>query len=167
MLATHPQRFKGGMAARLRRTRTAAATYRYVVLNVGSAVGRIAENGGGLFFFRNCTAASVVSVSPAPVQIANQIRNAMNERGLPVRHVAAAVGVSDQSVRNWCSGKSAPKRRRVAAVERVLGVKIDMSGGHPIDVEVPTREQQFLRKYPEVAGSRTSSRAPKTRCCTF
>jgi transcriptional regulator with XRE-family HTH domain len=52
--------------------------------------------------------------------IHSRIYQARKEKGLSLEQLAEKVGVRWQSVQNWENGQSAPKRTRIAAVEKAL-----------------------------------------------
>lgn len=52
--------------------------------------------------------------------IHSRIYQGRKEKGLSLEQLAEKVGVSWQSVQNWENGQSAPKRTRIAAVEKAL-----------------------------------------------
>ena len=68
------------------------------------------------------------------MDIKEQIRARRLAIGLSVQDFAKAVGVSEQTVRHWESGRNYPVKRRRDAVERALTHKLDWrGGGAPMD----------------------------------
>jgi transcriptional regulator with XRE-family HTH domain len=63
------------------------------------------------------------------VEVKDQLRLRMEQLKITVPQVAKAIGVSNQSVRHWLSGRSFPGKRHVPALEKYLSFKIDFSEG--------------------------------------
>lgn len=73
--------------------------------------------------------------------VQDQIKLRMEELRLTVQDVAKRVGVSNQTIRHWLSGRNSVGKRHIATVERALGPnwKIDFAGEYetPIAATAP------------------------------
>jgi transcriptional regulator with XRE-family HTH domain len=63
------------------------------------------------------------------MQVKEQIRLRMTELQVSVKQLSVALGVSDQTVRHWLSGRSFPGKSKAPALERALSFKLDYSQG--------------------------------------
>ena len=63
------------------------------------------------------------------MKVSHQIRHQRESLNLSVSEVASRVGVSDQAVRHWESGRSYPSKAKAREIERALEFTIDWSEG--------------------------------------
>lgn len=63
------------------------------------------------------------------MKVSHQIRHQRESLGLSVGEVASKVGVTEQAVRHWESGRSYPSKAKARDVERALEFSIDWSEG--------------------------------------
>lgn len=63
------------------------------------------------------------------MKVSHQIRHQRESLNLSVGEVAGRVGVSDQAVRHWESGRSYPSKAKAREIERALEFTIDWSEG--------------------------------------
>jgi transcriptional regulator with XRE-family HTH domain len=52
-----------------------------------------------------------------------RIRTMLKERAISHARAAVELGVSDQTVRNWCAGRHTPRPDQLDALARLLGVE--------------------------------------------
>lgn len=62
------------------------------------------------------------------MELKDQILAARSSKGLSQDDLAEAIGVSRQSVIYWETGVNVPRPKRLGQIERVLGVKLDVTG---------------------------------------
>lgn len=63
------------------------------------------------------------------MKVSHQIRHQRESKGMTVSALAAKVGVTEQAVRHWESGRSYPSKGKAREVERALEFAIDWSEG--------------------------------------
>lgn len=63
------------------------------------------------------------------MKVSHQIRHQRETLGMSVGDIASAVGVTEQAVRHWESGRSYPGKSTARDIERVLQFSIDWSEG--------------------------------------
>lgn len=61
--------------------------------------------------------------------VKDQLRVRMEQLKVGVPELAKRIGVSNQSVRHWLSGRSFPGKRHLPELERALSFKLDFSEG--------------------------------------
>lgn len=76
--------------------------------------------------------------------IKDQLRVRMEQLKISVPELADRVGVSNQSVRHWLSGRNAPTKRHIPDLEKALSMRLDFSEGdtHPSTPTVEATLQQ-------------------------
>lgn len=55
----------------------------------------------------------------------NRIGYWIKERGLKLRYISDQLGVSYQTVSNWCNNRSQPDLKQSAKLARILGVNLN------------------------------------------
>jgi putative transcriptional regulator len=55
----------------------------------------------------------------------NKIGFWMKEKGLKMKYIADQVGVSYQTVSNWCNNKSQPDLKQSVNLARIFGISLD------------------------------------------
>ncbi|MEJ8837549.1 helix-turn-helix domain-containing protein [Ramlibacter sp. AN1133] len=85
--------------------------------------------------------------------VKDQIAKHMKTRMISVMQLADMVGVSEQSVRYWLSGRNRPSRRHLPALEAALQAQIDLREGTPSaegralgEVESVARDLELTRQ---------------------
>jgi transcriptional regulator with XRE-family HTH domain len=68
------------------------------------------------------------------MQVKDQIKLRMSQLKFTYEDVAGGLGVSEQTVRHWCSGRNFPGKRHTVALESLLDFKLDFSEGASDDL---------------------------------
>jgi transcriptional regulator with XRE-family HTH domain len=76
------------------------------------------------------------------VKVKDQIRIRMDQMGVEIGELAKRLGVSNQSVRHWLSGRSFPGKAQIPGLEQALSFKLDFSEGAN---QGPTVESEMSR----------------------
>jgi phage repressor protein C with HTH and peptisase S24 domain len=82
--------------------------------------------------------------------IGNRIKAARKQCLLTQTELAQAVGVSPQSVQQWESGDSEPKRGRMPAIAKVLNITVEQL---EFDPPIAMSDEVYRRQYPEAPSS--------------
>lgn len=77
--------------------------------------------------------------------VKDQLQVRMDQLKVSVNELAKRIGVSNQSVRHWLSGRSFPGKRHLPALEKALSFRLDFSEGDT-PAASPTVESTLQKK---------------------